>query len=282
MSNLPPQTPDGLVGSVQGPFQWLDSAFDSLVWVVIGSVLAYVAWVAAAGHGFRFSQGSVSAQARDVLWFALLCGLCSFATVEIVKRLTPIRALYHRGSIAAWFAARSAPAAFEQLRLALGLAKDGPSSNDGRIGEEPPGFFRVEDEERRVFGLPAEQLIAQISSATDLVLLRDPEENTGQALIEGLAGAPIKASRDPEVVTRQAQQVRIGIDQLQITLATRWRRHLWGAAVALSGLYGIGLVYASHAHRGDQARHVLAALLIGGLIAGVARDLLAIVERLRS
>jgi hypothetical protein len=279
MSDPSPQTSDGSVGNDRGRPQWVDSAFDSLVWVAIGSVLAYIAAAAATGHGFRFSRGSVSAQVGDVLSFAFLCGLCSFATVEIVKRLTPIRALYHRSSIAAWFTTRSNAAAFEQLRWALGLAEEDSRPDDGTKAGRP-GFFGVSDEERRVFGLPAEQLIAQISSAADLVLLSDAEDKA--ELIEGLAGARIEASQAPEDLTRQAQQVRIGIDQLQITLATRWRRHLWGAAVALSGLYGIGLVYASHARRGDQARHVLAALLIGGLIAGVARDLLAIVERLRS
>jgi hypothetical protein len=281
MSDLSPETSDGSVENDRDRPQWVDSAFDSLVWVAIGLVLTYIATVAAEGHGFRFSRGSVSAQVGDVLSFAFLCGLCSFATVEIVKRLTPIRALYHRWSIAAWFITRSNPAAFEQLRRALGLAEEDSRPDDGTKAGGP-GFFGVSDEERRVFGLPAEQLIAQISSAADLVLLSDAKDKAEQALIDGLAGAPIEASLEPEERTRQAQQVRIGIDQLQITLATRWRRHLWGAAVALSGLYGIGLVYASHARRGDQARHVLAALLIGGLIAGVARDLLAIVERLRS
>ena len=279
-------------------------------------IAGYAAFRGAQNDGLHFAEGSVSSQVRDLLWFSVLCGLSAFAAIEAAKRLTNVRAAFHRWRIRTWFGERIGRSpgpwnddicerAFEQLSEAMGVAD--------RRGKAPI-------ESRRVFNLPSEQLAAQVGAAGDLALSTD--ESRFWALITGLTGdavdidwARLYAEAEFTVLTdslgrlgsenpledlppkianiespgpqdfldlRRGQQVRIGIDQLQITLSGEWRRYVWGVATFLSGGFGIAFAYAGDDHLADQPRHVIAALLLGGVIAGIARDLSAIAERLRA
>jgi hypothetical protein len=75
--------------------------------------------------------------------------------------------------------------------------------------------------------------------------------------------------------------VRAGIDQLQVSIGHRWRRYVRSAAVGLSGLIGIAIVEASEVPTRQRGLDILAALLVGGFVAWFARDVAALVERLR-
>jgi hypothetical protein len=272
--------------------------FDLVSLVLIGIVMLYAVVRASYDEGFHLSRGSVSNQVRDVLWFSTLCGLASFTTIEAVKRLTSVRARYHSWQTRIWLEARMkriSPSAepvespFVQLLRAMGLAEGRRSSLSPRL-RSPEWLTEALD--TRIFGLPTEQLMAQISAAADLALSTD--ESRYQVLIPSLTAdasdlqfalrpRASKASDDRGEAeqSRRVLQLRMGIDQLQVALASRWKRYLCGAALALSGLFGIGLTYAGREPAGDEPRNVLAALLIGGVIAMVARDLTAIAERLR-
>src|SRR5437870_1099122 len=76
--------------------------------VLIACVLLYVVIRAYFKSSFHLHTGSVSAESRDLLWFALACGLLSFATIECVKRLTFVRARYHACETKDWLQSRLA------------------------------------------------------------------------------------------------------------------------------------------------------------------------------
>jgi hypothetical protein len=64
------------------------------------ALIVYVALFAVmSGPGkLGFDDGRpVSEQTRDMLWFALLCGLAAFAMIEILKRVFALRGLYQLG-----------------------------------------------------------------------------------------------------------------------------------------------------------------------------------------
>jgi hypothetical protein len=258
----------------QQRFDWVDRVNVFL----IACVLLYVVARASVEDSFRLHTGSVSAQARDLLWFALACGLLSFATIECIKRLTYVRAAYHVRETRHWLESRfrrltsnsedGDESPFKQLVTAMGIEE----------GDEP-----------RVFNLPSEQLSAQISAAADLALTTPYSEYS--RFLASVTGderdlMPLMPQsnddREQEVEDlRRGQQVRIGLDQLQVVLRDRWRRYLWGAGLWISGAYGVGLALAGNREAVEGPRHVLAALVLGGVVAAVARDLTAIVERLR-
>jgi hypothetical protein len=253
-------------------FRWVDRVNAAF----IAGVLLYVLIRALNKHSFRLETGSISAQVRDLLWFALACGLLSFATIECVKRLTYVRATFHKQETQRWLNSR--------LERIAGDAKVQSSPFDELVAAmaiEP-------DDQRRVFNLPSEQLAAQISAAADLALTTPDTDSSYQYFLASvtrderdLPGKP-QGPREPDAEDlRRAQQVRIGLDQLQVGLRDRWRRYLWGAGLWISGAYGIGLAFAGHKEAAVGPRHVLAALVLGGVVAAVARDVTAIIERLR-
>lgn len=248
---------------------------------LIAAVLLYVLVRALTEKSFRLQTGSVSAQARDLLWFALACGLLSFATIECVKRLTYVRARYHENETRLWLQTR-----LDRIRREPTESADRTSPFQqlvSAMGIEP-------DARRLLFNLPSEQLAAQISAAADLALTSERDDRYTYLLasvtkderdLPSEGAPPTSTETDEARDLRRAQQVRIGLDQLQVAMRDRWRRYLWGAGLWISGAYGIGLAFAGNRETVEGPRHVLAALVLGGVVAAVARDLTAIVERLR-
>lgn len=262
---------------------------------LILSVTAYAVERAIRGHGVPLERGSVGTQAQDVLWFALVCGLLSFATIEILKRIGDLRGRYHLRRVAEWLARASdntsvpPRAAFRDLERAMGLQyMEGPPMAD----EVRPAAFgsvrwsrRAELDRLLVFGLPIEQLAGQISAAGDAALTSPPEFPALFLSLGGDFGSLDRAPRsehhtaDSDVV--QTQRVRASIDQMQITISKRWRRDVQGAAIWVAGLWGVGLAHAAGRAGGAEPRYVLSALLLGGIFAWIARDLAAAIEGLR-
>jgi hypothetical protein len=237
---------------------------------LIGFILVFSLVVAGGRIGFDDSR-QVSEQTGDLLSFASLCGLSAFATIEILKRIFGLRGAFQERQTRNWLEQRymTDGFAFHQLLHAIGVAQP--------------------DDVRRVFNLATERLAAQISDAADRALA---EPDDYGALLEALTGksadhgAPDDKPGGTEADQRRAeflrsQRVRTGIDQLQISLGERWRLYVQGAALWISGAYGIALIHASKVDDGAEARYVLAALLLGGMIAWIARDVVALVERAR-
>jgi hypothetical protein len=204
-------------------------------------------------------SGAIGRQVGELLLFALLCGFAAFATIEIAKRVFQLRGIYQERQTERWLAPRGTD--LRQLTHAMGLTGSGPG------------------EVRRVFNLPTELLAAQVNAAADLAIADDRYKDLRNAL-SGSADRP-SGDTSSETELLRARQLRAGVDQLQISLGERWRRYIQGAAVWISGAYGIGLILAAPGDNHLERRYILAALIIGGAFAWVIRDLTAIAERSR-
>ena len=225
-------------------------------------------------------RGEVSDQVRDLLWFCLLCGVSAFATIEIIKRLTSIRGRIQLALASEWL--RSRTSAGDAYELPSAALLDELRDAVGASGSEWRGWKDLE----RIFNLQTEQAVAQVSRAGDRALA-DPKRF--QLLLMGLmqdAPRPRSVSKDERDQEREdafhdAQRVAAGVDQLQIVLGEHWRRLVQGTAVWMSGAYGLGFAWAVGAAESSLLYYELGALLIGGMLAWVVRDLYAVIERLR-
>ena len=173
MRRLATRVADGAMGFA-GPLNGL---------LVLGIVAFTVLRADEAGQ-IRLASGSVSAQVRDILWFALLCGLASFSTIEVLKRLTGIRGFYQLRQTMNWLEGRYRNEPGRGRRVPVGMATP----------ENHPAFFELLSvmgvrgiaERNRVFDLPTEQLAAQINTGVDSALVA-PDRYPG--LMAALLGA---------------------------------------------------------------------------------------------
>jgi len=280
-------------------------------WILAGAlnvagIVAVLVWALTRGEP-ALGGGSVSTRVHELLWFALLCGLGAFATIEILKRVLALRGYYQRIQTRRWLADRSAKGgelAFDELLAAMGLTDDVPPKGERRLQR-----LLELSQEYRVFNLPTEQLAAQISSAAEVALAAAGRRYVYfLAAVTGSSPHAVHAAFDQSALAQLperergtadqgafgvSQRVRAGIDQLQISLAERWRRFLQSAALWIAGIYGIVLVpessptlVAESVQEGavpgtSDSLFILAALVIGGLFAWVLRDLAAALERTR-
>jgi hypothetical protein len=215
------------------------------------------------------SEQDLAQEIRELLWFAGLCGLSTFALIEILKRLVGVRGMYQRRGVERWLTrANDSQRADTEFYEALGRPN-----------------------RRALFNLPTEHLAAQISAAADLALTAPKRYPT---LFEMLTRRPNLPEPGPTFVSADAdadaedsdrlelaQRARVAVDQLQISLTDGWRRLVQGASLWIAGLLGIILTQASSGDDNSEVRLVLAALLIGGPFAWISRDVSAVLERWR-
>ena len=227
-----------------------------------------------------------------MLWFALLCGLSAFSTIEVIKRLTGIRGIYQLRQTMNWLEGRARDRPGRGARIPIGLA----------TRENLPAFFELLDamgvrgiaERNRVFNLPTEQLSAQINAAADgalvapdrypafMAALLGPKSDLLDAFKSQAANPPQRSSPEDEQASfLVAARARSAVDHLQIKLAERWRSYLQGASMWIAGAWGIALTNAAGSSLSGQPRYIAAGLLLGGPFAWIARDLTAVIERSR-
>ncbi len=234
------------------------------------ALLILYTWIRAfafKGDGLDLSDGSTtSRQVGDLLMFALLCALASFAVVEVLKRLFNLRGWYQLERTRLWFAERTKDEgqAFRHLVDAMGVSD-------------------LPRDVRQLFNLPTEQLAAQIGVAADVALT---SPGRYEELIGGLTGRSFREGEgdkmeEDERLRHMAQRVRAGVDQLQITLGEEWRRSIQGAVMWIAGVFGIGFAFAGDVGQAAHARYVLVALILGGVLAWTVRDLSRVVENAR-
>jgi hypothetical protein len=282
---------------------------------LVVAVLVIVLVVISAVFGRQAIQHTATTgQWGGVLTFALLCSLISFAALEIVKRLLPVRQYVQQSYLRQWWNTRAEAAAvpekesWQELTDALG----------------------VRSSKNSIFGLPIQLLAAQISNVTDLALT-DPRRNPllyftltrsaedAKALRDRLSveegqssTSPSGHARDAELLQlnrglilflqsgsssggeqaegssvsrndaqsfEMAQRARASIDSLQLSVGERWRRAVQASAVFVAALAGLLIQLA---HPSDSRwLYILAATLIGGPLAWTIRDLAAAIERWR-
>jgi len=210
-----------------------------------------------------------STLAGQVIAVSAVAGVASMATVQVVKSLSGLRGLYQQRQVKAWLERRPGGAkGYSQFLKALTPADTG--------GKKPSDL-------RYLFNLPIEQLCAQVSSAADLAL-ESPPEHFDQFL-RSIAGSSAPPRTSPWVPggdqIQFSHNIRTGIDQLQVSVGHRWRTYIRATAVWLSGLIGVAIVEASHPPARERGLGILASVLVGGFLSWFARDVAAVVERLR-
>lgn len=258
--------------------------------------IAIVVFALFAGNG-RIPADQITAadRVRTLLWYGLVSGLASMATIEVAKRLFGLRSHYQRLQVMAWLRSRTARPATGSA----GSGQDDPDAGAAASGELYTAMGLDQEfsqlQRRWLFDLPIDQLVAQVSSAVDIALA-DPARY--QLLLGAMSGAPRAASAASPATAgtaaslrgteesadsefRRSQRVRSGLDQLQISVGGRWRRYVQGTALWLSGLYGILLVFLTRAPSSARPEYIIGALLIGGVLSWVARDIAAVIERWR-
>lgn len=211
-----------------------------------------------------------STMAGQLIAVSAVAGLSSMATVQVVKSLFGLRGLYQQRQVKRWIEERpGADSGYAQFLKALTPA-------DPQVGKRR--------EPKYLFDLPIEQLCAQVSTAADLAV-ESPTGGFGDFL-QSLAGSPVPGGEQPSGSSGEqilfSHSIRTGIDQLQVSVGHRWRTYIRATAVWLSGLIGLAIVEASRPPARERGLDILAAVLVGGFISWFARDITAVVERLRS
>ena len=232
--------------------------------------LAVILAIAALGLTLQFDTGRIKASpsstASQLVGIIVVSGISSMAIVQIFKSLLGLRGLYQERQLKQWFVQQpDGSSGYIEFRMALTAA----DASDRGI--------------RYLFDLPIDQLCAQVSGAADVALASPAQFGAFLRCLAGERAFSIDAGSGAEEdrQIRLSHYVRAGIDQLQVSVGHRWRRYVRSAAVGLSGLIGIAIVEASLVPTRQRGLDILAALLVGGFVAWFARDVAALVERLR-
>jgi hypothetical protein len=270
------------------------SVWRSIGWVAALAALTTIlvlAIIAVSSPPQHFDKSTPAPTATALLGsfllFSLAAGAGSMAIIQLAKNIFGVRAFYQEYRVKRWLKGRSEASwetAYKDLIRALGYSK----VPEGKLARS---------EEHALFNLPVEQLAAQISLAADLAISYPTEYNDLLGALTGESGKPktdpsIKptnptdASGGTRVPTdldiRQSYQVRSGVDGLQLYVGQGWRRTVRLGAVLISGVLGVIWVRFLNIYPNLSLAYILSGLILGGFISWFLRDLVAIVERLRS
>ncbi|GAA3167579.1 hypothetical protein GCM10010531_20430 [Blastococcus jejuensis] len=211
-----------------------------------------------------------SDRVRDLMWFAFLSAITTYALVELAKRLLLLRARYQRAAVRRWLIERAGSAggdphegwrAWEDLEVRLG--RPSYSSRSRGLPE--------------LYNAPAGILTAQIAAAVE-----EPLAHSGlhSPLVRVLAADPddLKFGGDERIVRQRA---RASLDQLQLELSAAWRRGLQTAVVVTAGLMAFLLSIVVADDLPETLLLCAVGMVLGGPLAWLMRDVTATVERLR-
>ncbi|HEV2889698.1 MAG TPA: hypothetical protein VGX28_04925 [Frankiaceae bacterium] len=210
-------------------------------------LLAVAAAFDAAANGRALPPGNLDRASGSVLRVVALAGLSAFATIEMAKRLTPLRPFVQRSLVESWMSKRASDGAWK----------------------EPDGLTLRYD-------VPIETLAAQIANAADVALCGDEHSALVLALT---ARSQVRARDDGTDEVLASQEVRAAIDDLQITVGGQWRWFVQANAVWLSGLYGVLLGARTAEASPSRTFFAVISAVVGGAIAWTLRDVTAGVER---
>jgi len=229
-----------------------------------------------------------------IIQSAAVLGVLSMVLIQSVK--TVFRENFHKRSVRQWLLVDDSRS-WELLDVLRHDDIDPNTAYDELLDLIAPSY------KSDVFGLPVEQLAAQIASAAELAL-SNPSHYRVLALLGGAeryqdmrryaayVREAASQSDDPDASSASWVQSRneLGhhiqrrIDGWQIHSANRWKTALRLAAVAVSAslaFFGVFLSGSFFMQPYTSYTFVLTVGLLGGLLASIARDLIAIVEKHR-
>ncbi|HEY3545616.1 MAG TPA: hypothetical protein VGK17_05950 [Propionicimonas sp.] len=215
----------------------------------------------------------------------LASGLTAMILIETAKRLLPLSAVFNRRQVNLWLRDRSDGGREVQDELASAL---GVVPSEGHFSSP--------------FTLPVEQLIAQLSLAVDRAMLQPDRFGW---LLSAMVSTPTERvmvtyrdshGDDPPWTLQpldahgEARQigpaemsslVSSSLDRLQIYLSGRWRQYLRATSTWLAGAVALLIAWSGWMPTTIGPGIVVTALVLGGFVAWLARDLTAAVETWR-
>ena len=237
--------------------------------------------------------------AERVLGTAAVLGVLAMVLIQSFK--VRLRRGFHRVSLQRFFADGLRASEKSENRAAVPTTYAHPDKHYGGFTGPAADVFRrvAPSYPFDILACPIEQLAAQLASAADIALSR-PKDNAG--LLWALAGEdgakmveehlrladlPIGISTDELFASRQglSNTIQRRLDGFQVHAGNLWRSDLRLFAVLVSGgLAALGVMVFSDWQKEfacTTLAFVLVVGLLGGLLASIARDLVAVVERLR-
>ena len=233
--------------------------------------------------------------AFQILLFSVAVGVIAMAVLEVLKRLTPVRALYH-------------------LRALSHYLGDGPAEFLSEITSH--GRHRI-----ATFDLPLEQLTAQLSAVLDqitssviaLPVVWDPVGESGTLkqipsplierrlqLINAVVGRqffvspsstpsgnnpPAKLSENIDLQHEMEAVLRAtldsGLDNLQLSIGSGWKRTIRMSAAVIAAISALTVSVLYNVSVTVLLVSAVGAFILGGFFAWLSRDLVAVVERWR-
>lgn len=245
-------------------------------------------------------------------------GVIAMASIQAVRTIVPIRSWFHRESVKVWLRRADdelkKPANFEarmtkRITLTPYLTDYiRPETTEELILHNLLQLTTAEGGDRvtvsrAFFDLPLEQLCGQISAGAERAIV-DPKTNgpillrlanaageedvlaffeAHQGLEQLPAPGPERDERTEKFMRARAsveERVRRSIDCLQIESGFYWRRRLRIIAVMLAAALGFTAALSQYQFLASGPT-AIASGIVGGFFAMLARDLTAIVERLR-
>jgi hypothetical protein len=197
----------------------------------------------------------------------------SMAIVQLIKELTPLRLWYNRKWIAAWIDGRAAENATKAKKDIVELATGGL--------------------EKALYDLPTEELTTQMNEAAQITLDDSKRYQVLLAILAcGLApedltvlgvGQPSDGDTQAyfDARNRAVRRIQRNLDGVRLALGNQWKFFMQILSV---GLTVLAVEIAVGYKHGADLFLILLALpigIVGGYFAPVARDVLAILQRLR-
>lgn len=277
--------------------RWLVRLFlQSGRWVLLVSavVVSSILWILLNKVDPRFpaTEGasgveSLAAVLRSAVVISAATGLIALSIIQALKYLSSLRGWFHRNEVARYLSSYGSKSpAWLELEAALGTTS---------LQTKDLGMYQQTRNLRYFFDLPLEQLTGQISAAAELALSKPYDY---QNLLKGLlhpqgteqlgividAGVP-EPGEESALVIEARNHVGLllqrAIDSMQIVIGHRWRWLLRALALCISfPIAVIGTQYAGIDGL-DRAVVTILSTLLGGFFAWVARDVIAVIERLR-
>jgi len=245
------------------------------------SLLAMLVWFSF-NPAARNIKPSSSPSPFSFFFGSLVIGIAAMSMIQVARRLFRIRGAFHRSCIIDWLGDSGTRQLYQEV-----------------------GHARIKD----LFDLPSELLTGQLAAIAEKVMEHQAKNEPKTPLIAKMAGIPekweIRASEntvDREVNTMLA--IQRNLDQFQISSSANWRRYLLLTSVLLSMVIFVlglpllqtgsfisglsnpdGLQPLKLSQRTGNFALLFSATLLTGLFAGflgsIARDLVAIIEKLR-
>jgi hypothetical protein len=209
---------------------------------------------------------------------SLVIGIAAMSVLQVFRRLVRMRGAFHKDLVLEWLGEPAASQLYKEV-----------------------GAKRI----RNMFDLPSELLTGQLSAIAEQVLEKQRKDEPNSPLIERMAA---ENDADQRLESNDADEGRVNLalviqrnlDQFQISASAGWRRYLLLTSILLSmGLFVIGLpllntgsfitaLNSPALSRSQQIGNFALLLggtlltgLFGGFLGSIARDVVAIIEKLR-